>query len=466
MTDTLTTETLRKALRPFYKKSKRSLREHLRAHVSGEGPWTVPGILKAYGFEAGSFLNDPGTVGIVELGGGWVLSDMTQYFASIGQPVPTITDVSVDGTTNAGANGGDASVEVALDIQIVGAVIQYLTGKQATIVVLWSQDINTAVDKSASLGHAACSCSWGAAESQWAPADLAACQASIAAANARGTTFTAAAGDNDADDGDGTGKPAVDAPASCSNSLACGGTATSQDGTSSIWNDTPGQASGEGTGGGFSTVFPFAAWCTGPKGGGRSVSDVAGNADPNTGFDIVQGGQSQVVGGTSAVAPLWAGLIASLGVNGPGSIDQKLWGNPSACTPVGGSGTNGIYPAAVCCGLGTPNGANFSALLGAPVTTSPAPPAPTPAPPSPAPPAPSPTCADVVQAIAKAFAPHWLLFEPEAVKLASAAASTLLSATTSPTLEAVDATLAKAFTAVNFRQEAIDAAAEAIDPLW
>ena len=228
MTETPTTETLRRALKPFFKKSKRTLREHLKAHVSGQGPWTVPGLLKAYGFEAGSFPNDPGVVGIVELGGGWVPADMTQYFTSIGQPVPTITDVSVDGTTNAGASGGDASTEVALDIQVVGAVIQYLTGKKATIAVLWSQGIDTAATKSASLGHAACSCSWGADEPSWGAADLAAMQAALVACTAAGTSFTAASGDNDADDDDGTSQPSVDAPASCTNAIACGGSSTPQ----------------------------------------------------------------------------------------------------------------------------------------------------------------------------------------------------------------------------------------------
>ena len=469
MTAILTSETLRKALKPFYKLSKRNLREHLKAHVSGQGPWTVPGLLQAYGFQAGSFsAMTPGAVGIVELGGGWVLADMTQYFTSIGQPVPDITDVSVDGTENAGANGGDASMEVALDIQIVGAVVQYLTGKRATIVVLWSQDIASAATKSASLGHAACSCSWGADEPSWSASDLAAMQAALVACTNAGTVFTAAAGDNDADDDDGTGQSSVDAPASCTNALACGGTNTPQSGPSGIWNDTPGNASGEGTGGGYSKTFPFSSWCKGPPGSGRMVSDVAGNADPDTGFDIVQGGQAQVVGGTSAVAPLWAGLVAALGVK-QGFVNPKLWGNPSACTPVAGTATNGVYAADVCCGLGTPNGVKFLALLGgAPAPTPPTPPAPAPPapPPAPAPPTTNPTCAEVVAAIAKEFAPHWLLFEPEAVKLASAAASTLLSATTSPKLDVVDAALARAFGVVSLRTEAIEDAAEVIDPLW
>ena len=54
---------------------------------------------------------------------------------------------------------------------------------------------------------------------------------------------------------------------------------------------------------------------------GRGVPDVCGDADPASGYQIFYGGQPNVVGGTSAVAPLWAGLIAR--------INQKLG------TPVG-----------------------------------------------------------------------------------------------------------------------------------
>ena len=60
--------------------------------------WTFPEICAAYQWPA----NAPGTgvIAIVELGGGWRPADMTKYFASIGQPEPKITDVSVDGTKN------------------------------------------------------------------------------------------------------------------------------------------------------------------------------------------------------------------------------------------------------------------------------------------------------------------------------------------------------------------------------
>jgi len=358
--------------RPYYKLSKRSIHEHIRARAAGSGPWTVPALLAYYGLAKGS-LPGGGVIGILELGGGWVASDLTTYFASIGQPVPTITDVSVDGTTNAGAAGGDANMEVALDIQVAAAVYQYLTGKPAVIRMYWAQDIGTAAVASSKDGCAVCSCSWGDDEPAWGTGALDAMQAALVTCTEAGTTFFAASGDNDGDDNDGTGKPSVDAPASCSNAVACGGTSTPQSGASVIWNNNPGSASGEGTGGGYSATFPFESFCTGPKGPGRMVSDVAANADPDTGFEIVVGGQSQVVGGTSAVAPFWTGIFAALGAKGQGFVNEKLWGAKADFIAVT-SGDNGSYPATVCCGLGVPTQALLTALAGA----APAPPSPPP----------------------------------------------------------------------------------------
>jgi kumamolisin len=363
-------------LHPYFKLSKKLPLDHLKARAAGSGPWTVPAYCEALGLKAGS-LPGGGVIGILELGGGWVPGDMAQFFASIHQPVPSITDVSVDGTKNAGASGGDASVEVALDIQVAAAVYQYLTGKTATVRMYWSQGIDTAALASSKDGCAVCSCSWGDYESAWGASELAAMQAALVTCTGAGTTFFAASGDNDADDGDGSGKPSVDAPASCPNAIACGGTSTPQSGPSVIWNNNPGNATGEGTGGGYSSTFPFPVWCKGPNGSGRMVSDVASNADPDTGFEIVQGGQSQVVGGTSAASPFWAGLFAALGPKGQGFVNAKLWGSQSAFVPVT-SGTNGAYPADVCCGLGVPSEATLS-LLGASSTSPPAPtPPPTP----------------------------------------------------------------------------------------
>src|SRR5215467_848318 len=61
------------------------------------GPWNVPDLCAAYDWPTG--LPGAGMIAIVELGGGWLHSDIDQFFSGIGQPIPKITDVSVDGTT-------------------------------------------------------------------------------------------------------------------------------------------------------------------------------------------------------------------------------------------------------------------------------------------------------------------------------------------------------------------------------
>ena len=114
--------------------------------------------------------------------------------------------------------------------------------------------------------------------------------------------------------------------------------------------------SGGGTGG------------SGGSSGGRGVPDVAGNADPVTGYQIYSGGQAQVVGGTSAVAPLWSALIARLAqATGKrfGLTQPLLYAGVSPGTDVPGfrditSGNNGAYAAGPgwdsCTGLGVPDG--------------------------------------------------------------------------------------------------------------
>jgi len=136
-----------------------------------------------------------------------------------------------------------------------------------------------------------------------------------------------------------------------------------------VWNNNPGETNGEGTGGGYSTVFPKRNWqldaVPAPKGLGRMVPDVAANADPDTGYMIFQGGQQQIVGGTSAVAPLYAGLFAAFG-NKRGFLSRKLWKHPQTFTLIT-KGSNGTYDAGeqpcACTGLGAPVGTKLASLI-------------------------------------------------------------------------------------------------------
>ena len=205
------------------------------------------------------------------------------------------------------------------------------------------------------------------------------------AAAAMGVTVCVAAGDDGSTDGVTDGLNHVDFPASSPNVLACGGTDLVASGNTitseTVWNEL---ANNEGaTGGGISDVFPLPSYqssagvppSANPGGHvGRGVPDVAGDADPSTGYVTLVDGQSGVIGGTSAVAPLWAALIALINqsVGKPaGFINPTLYQNAGSAQDFNDitSGSNGAYSAGTgwdaCSGLGSPRGAQVAAVLGA-----------------------------------------------------------------------------------------------------
>jgi kumamolisin len=131
-------------------------------------------------------------------------------------------------------------------------------------------------------------------------------------------------------------------------------------GHEAAWNDG---ASGGASGGGYSAVFAAPSWQTGTGGKNwRGVPDVAGDADPETGYNVRVDGSDTVIGGTSAVAPLWAGLLAlanqTVGRR-VGFVNPVLYQNPNAFTDIT-SGNNNGYDAAKgwdpVTGLGSPKG--------------------------------------------------------------------------------------------------------------
>jgi kumamolisin len=143
--------------------------------------------------------------------------------------------------------------------------------------------------------------------------------------------------------------------------VGCGGT-TLRTASEVVWNES---AAGEGaTGGGFSAHFSMPSYQDGVvTGDGRGVPDVAGNADPTTGYLIRFDGSDQVIGGTSAVAPLWAALTALAnqrnGANA-GAPHARLYASPAAFRDIT-SGDNDGFSATkgwdACTGLGSPEGA-------------------------------------------------------------------------------------------------------------
>src|SRR5215469_14784893 len=223
----------RPKVHPYFKRAEPAARA-----ARGGGPWSVPDLCHAYNWPTG--LAGGGVIAIVELGGGWVQSDMDQFFHGINQPVPNITDVSVDGTQNTpdpGPNSADG--EVALDIEVAAAAYYVATGKPATIRVYWAQDIAAAVRAATADGCDVCSISWGADEAKWGPQLGRDMEAAAADATAAGMVVFAASGDNDSSDG-GPGRANVDLPASAPHVIGCGGTNKTST-SETVWNNNPGQ---------------------------------------------------------------------------------------------------------------------------------------------------------------------------------------------------------------------------------
>jgi kumamolisin len=343
-------------------------------------------IAALYGFPTASAAGQ--TIGIIELGGGFRAADIAAYAKSLGQKTPSVIAVSVDGGKNSpgttSTNGG-ADVEVMLDIEVAASV-----AVGAKIVVYFAPNTDQGfIDAIATAVHdttnkpSVISISWGGPETSWTQQSLTALDAACQSAAALGVTITVAAGDRGSTDG--TKSNVVDFPASSPHVLACGGTKLIGSGSTItsevVWNEG---ATTSATGGGVSVKFPLPTWQASakvPKAGsyvGRGVPDVAGDADPNTGYSIRVDGQTLTIGGTSAVAPLWAGLLAvsnAINKKSAGFIQPTIYATKgkTAFRDIT-SGNNGGYSAAVgwdaCTGLGSPVGGKLVTLLAGAAATA------------------------------------------------------------------------------------------------
>ncbi|HEY6292681.1 MAG TPA: S53 family peptidase [Terriglobia bacterium] len=403
--------------RPMAKPRFRSLNPKGRGfRAAVPGGYTPTQIAGLYNFPGANGSGE--CIGILEFGGGYNSGDLNAYFQQLGVATPTITAVSVDGVGNQPAPGNNSpDVEVDLDIEMAGG-----TAPGAQFVVYfapfteqgWVDVITTAVNDSLHQ-PSVLSISWGYAEGQyiWSAQAIQAVEQAFQAAAAMGITVCVASGDDGSRDEINDGLAHVDYPASSAYVLACGGTTLQSSGSQIssevVWND--GTNGGAG-GGGISDNIPLPSWQANAnvppsvnpgKHVGRGVPDVAGNADPNTGYQVLSDGQQGVVGGTSAVAPLWAGLIAQINqqLGKPvGFLNPVLYAlsNPAQTLNDITSGNNAIgrakgYSAGpgwdACTGWGSPNGAALAAALGA-SSGSGSPPAGSPppvSPPDPPPPA-------------------------------------------------------------------------------
>jgi len=329
-------------------------------------------------------------IALIELGGGYNPTDLSNYWSQLNlSKTPIVLSVSVgNGSNNPTGDPNGPDGEVMLDIEVAGSI-----APGAKIVAYFAENtdagflnaITTAVHDSTN-NPSVVSISWGGPESSWTQQAMTSMDEACQAAAAMGVTICVAAGDDGSTDGVTDGLNHVDFPASSPNVLACGGThlvASENTITSeTVWNEL---ASNEGaTGGGISDVFPLPSWQSGAgvpvsanpnHNAGRGVPDVAGDADPTSGYVTLVDGQPDVIGGTSAVAPLWAGLIALINesIGKPvGFINPLLYQNASTAADFNDitSGNNGAYSAGpgwdACTGLGSPVGTDIAAVLGAP----------------------------------------------------------------------------------------------------
>jgi len=356
------------------------VRSEDKKHRASAVSYTPTQVAALYGFPSGAGAGQ--CVALIELGGGFVQADLDTYFSGLGVGSPTVIAVSVDHAQNSPTGSADGpDGEVMLDIEVVGAI-----APQAKIAAYFGPNtdagfldaITTAIHD-ATNKPSVISISWGGPESTWTSQAMTAMDEAFQAAATMGITVCVASGDNGSSDGVSSGDH-VDFPASSSFALACGGTSLHGSKTTitseAVWNDG---SSGGASGGGISTFFALPTWQSGlsaRKLTGNAVSltmrgvpDVAGDADPETGYDVRVDGSNTVIGGTSAVAPLWAGLIARINASTgkpAGYVNPLLYGKKSALRDIT-TGNNGDFEAAkgwdACTGLGSPNGTSLSTTI-------------------------------------------------------------------------------------------------------
>jgi kumamolisin len=393
--------------RPQAKPHVRTIRPRGAGAAPAEQAFTALAIGQLYDFPAG--LDGTGQIiAVIELGGGYLQSDLNTFFQGIGLPCPSITASPVGSGQNAVSSAPaptDEELEVALDIQIAGALAP--GARQLVYFAAASDDQSFLAAISAAINATpqptVISISWGMSESYFTDQSRQQFESALQHAAQLGIPVTVATGDNCSFDS--TDALNVDFPAAAPHALACGGTNLLANGnaiaTETVWNAVVTDANGNpdrgGTGGGVSQFFPRPGYQSSVNvpaqptgtGGGRGIPDVAGNADPATGYQILCKDSAQIVGGTSAVAPLWAALIARFGqkLGKPvGFLNPLIYQSgvtSSAFNDVtqgnnDSQGQGGLYHAAAgwdpCTGLGTPKGsALLQALLTSVATPEPAP---------------------------------------------------------------------------------------------
>lgn len=373
---------------------------------------TLADLARAYEFPP-DFNGTGQTIGLIELGGGFRREDIKSFCSRMGLVEPSITVVEIGSGKNRPAeppaihelldamNGriklaakaeqsdsfeaAQCTLEVTMDVEILTAL-----APSARIVVYFAmggeQGLYHAISHAVHDKHyrpSILSISWSLAEQDISAVELNALENLLTEAAHLGITVCASSGDWGALNGSRNGKPSVNYPASSPHCLACGGTSGKIDSAriseEEVWNATHYGVKGA-SGGGVSAWFHLPHWQRDarvparPDGTtARGIPDVAGLADPRYGCELLITGRTFASAGTSAVAPMWAALVARLNQAlgrrcGHLHPDIYLLGSSHAAAlrPVL-KGNNGFYRAGkgwnACVGYGTPRGEELLAHL-------------------------------------------------------------------------------------------------------
>ena len=362
--------------------------------------WYLPSELAThYKFPPGDGSGQ--AVGVLEFGGGYFESDLSQFCKAANIGLPKVVPISADGTAANAKDGAEG--EVMLDVEVVAGACP-----KATIAVYFAHFSEkgwlTILDKALQdkdNNPRVLSVSWGFAEkaSTWTGAAMTQVNEALKEAAMLGVTVCVAAGDDGSSDAILDGHAHVDFPSSSPYALAVGGTTIPVKGGAQpdvVWFEGDGlrDDNGGSTGGGMSAVFPRPAWQqeiniqpVNPGAiVGRCVPDLAANADWNASpYLLVVDGSAQPNGGTSAATPLVAALIARINqqrdaANPVGYLTPLLYqAMPGAKATIGAAGCTDIVSGSnttakvggfsagegydACSGWGTPDGVALAQAL-------------------------------------------------------------------------------------------------------
>jgi len=316
------------------------------------------------------------TIGVISFGGGLygnvaqngllTNGDVQAYWTKCGIPVqqqPKVFVVPLFGAKNTVADSG--TDENTLDVEMVGCacpsanltIILYLVPNSLSNFETAIQYAITNPVNGIELPNIL-SVSWAATELY----NYGNLESTLKSAADKGINIFVASGDYGSTDTSGNAST-CNYPSSSPNVISCGGTNLVC--PALTYNSTTKETTWTGSGGGISKIYPKPSYQSSLSGNFRQIPDISLDADPSTGIAVLLNGNYNVFGGTSFVAPLMAGFLATISVSK--FINPLLYSAPRNCFYDIISGNNGSYSAKAgydaCTGLGSINGTNLSQWL-------------------------------------------------------------------------------------------------------